>query len=88
MTWIRPPETVRRFTLHQLVQHWIAVALWFVLAGSVLAAGAGAGGIRPLHAAAGQGKMKAVAALLEFGADVNAKDKNGWTALIILMWPM
>ena len=53
MKWIRPPETVRRFTLHQLLQHWIAGALWIVLAGSVLAAGAGVGGSRPLHAAAG-----------------------------------
>jgi len=53
MNWINPPETVRRFTLQQLLQHWIAVALWIVLAGSALAAGAGAGGFRPLHAAAG-----------------------------------
>ena len=51
--WIRPPETVRRFTLHQLLQHWIAGALWIVLAGSTLAAGAGVGGSRPFHAAAG-----------------------------------
>ena len=53
MNWIRPPETVRRFTLHQLLQHWIAVALWIVLAGSALAAGAGVGESRSLHAAAG-----------------------------------
>ncbi len=53
MKWIRPPETVRRFTLHQLLQHWIAGALWIVLAGSALAAGAGVGGSRPLHAAVG-----------------------------------
>jgi tetratricopeptide (TPR) repeat protein len=53
MNWIRPRETVRRFTTHQLLQHWIAVALWIVLSGSVLAAVAGAGGSRPLHAAAG-----------------------------------
>ena len=53
MNWIRPPETVRRFSLHQLLQHWIAGALWVVLAGSALAAGAGVGGSRPLHAAAG-----------------------------------
>jgi thiosulfate reductase cytochrome b subunit len=53
MRWIRPPETIRRFTLHQLLQHWIAGALWIVLAGSALAAGAGVGGSRPLHAAAG-----------------------------------
>lgn len=53
MKWIRPPETVRRFTLHQLLQHWIAGALWVLLAGSVLAAGAGMGGSRSIHAAAG-----------------------------------
>ena len=53
MNWIRPPETVRRFSLHQLLQHWIAEAIWIVLAGSALAAGAGVGGSRPLHAAAG-----------------------------------
>lgn len=53
MNWIRPPETVRRFTPHQLLQHWIAGALWIVLAGSSLAAGAGVGGARPVHAAAG-----------------------------------
>ena len=53
MNWIRPPETVRRFTPHQILQHWIAGALWVVLAGSALAAGSGVGGSRPLHAAAG-----------------------------------
>jgi tetratricopeptide (TPR) repeat protein len=53
MKWIRPPETIRRFTLHQLLQHWIAVALWITLAGSALAGGAGVGGSRALHAAAG-----------------------------------
>jgi len=53
MNWISPPERVRRFTPHQLCQHWIAGALWIVLAGSSLAAGAGVGGSRPLHAAAG-----------------------------------
>lgn len=53
MKWINPPETVRRFTPHQLLQHWAAVALWIVLAGSAVAAGAGAGGSRPFHATAG-----------------------------------
>jgi cytochrome b subunit of formate dehydrogenase len=52
MKWIRPPETVRRFTPHQLLQHWVAGALWIVLVGSSLAAGAGLGGSRSLHAAA------------------------------------
>lgn len=53
MNWIHSTETVRRFTPHQLVQHWIAAALWIVLAGSSLASGAGFGGSRSLHAAAG-----------------------------------
>lgn len=53
MSWIRTPETVRRFTLHQLFQHWLAGVLWVVLAGSALAAGFGVGGSRPLHAATG-----------------------------------
>ena len=53
MNWIRPTETVRRFTPHQLLQHWVAGALWIVLAGSALAAGAGVGGSPSVHAAAG-----------------------------------
>jgi thiosulfate reductase cytochrome b subunit len=53
MNWINPPETVRRFTAHQLVQHWFAAALWIVLAGSAVVAGAGVGGSRSVHAAAG-----------------------------------
>ncbi|HWS15270.1 MAG TPA: hypothetical protein VN450_03660, partial [Candidatus Methylomirabilis sp.] len=55
MRWIHPPETVRRFSPHQLLQHWIAGALWIVLAGSSLAAGAG--GSRSLHAATGIGGL-------------------------------
>ena len=53
MNWIRPPETVRRFTPHQLLQHWIAGALWIVLAVSSLAAGAGFAGSRSFHTTAG-----------------------------------
>ncbi|MHB8831847.1 MAG: tetratricopeptide repeat protein [Desulfobacteria bacterium] len=53
MNWIRPTETVRRFTPHQLLQHWVAGALCIVLAGSALAAGAGVGGSLRIHAAAG-----------------------------------
>jgi len=53
MNWISPPETVRRFTPHQLLQHWIAGALWVVLVVSSLAAGAGFAGSRSLHATAG-----------------------------------
>ena len=61
MNWISPPETIRRFTPHQLIQHWIAAALWVVLAGSSLAYGAGVGGFRSIHAASG------IAALILFG---------------------
>lgn len=53
MTWIRPPETVRRFTVPQLTQHWLSAALWGILAGSAIAAGAGVAGSRALHAWAG-----------------------------------
>jgi cytochrome b subunit of formate dehydrogenase len=53
MKWINPPESVQRFSLHQLLQHWGAVAIWFVLSGSVLASGAGFSGFRSLHGAAG-----------------------------------
>lgn len=31
MNWINPPPTIRRFTLHQRVQHWIAAGLASVL---------------------------------------------------------
>lgn len=31
MTWINPPQTVRRFTLHQIIQHWTAAAVGAVL---------------------------------------------------------
>ncbi len=53
MNWINPPDAVRRFTPHQLLQHWIAVALWSVLVASSIAAGAGVPGSRFLHEAAG-----------------------------------
>lgn len=36
MNWINPPDSVRRFTVHQVAQHWIAAALGGVL---VLTAG-------------------------------------------------
>lgn len=71
MSWIHPPETVRRFTPHQLLQHWIAVALWIVLAGSSLSAGAGVGGSRSLHAAAG------IAGLFLLGYHAAALAANG-----------
>ncbi|GAB4231305.1 MAG: hypothetical protein OHK0028_06220 [Deltaproteobacteria bacterium] len=53
MTWIRTPETVRRFTIPQLVQHWISAAIWMILAGSAVAAGAGITAARVAHSWAG-----------------------------------
>ena len=37
----------------------------------------------PLHTAAGLNKIEAVAALISHGADVNARDKNGETPLML-----
>jgi ankyrin repeat protein len=42
---------------------------------------AGKDDLTPLHSAARQGKLKAVAVLLEHGADVNAADTHGCTPL-------
>jgi tetratricopeptide (TPR) repeat protein len=53
----------------------------FVIALLVLTAGAHAGDDSPLHAAVKQGDNAQVNALLTKGADVNAKDTNGWTPL-------
>jgi tetratricopeptide (TPR) repeat protein len=53
---------------HQLIQHWIAAALWIVLVATSLAAGAGIGVGRSLHAAAGI----AAVALLAYHACVLA----------------
>ena len=36
MNWINPPPTVRRFTRHQLIQHWTATGLAFILVASAL----------------------------------------------------
>lgn len=47
MTWLNPSDRVRRFTPHQIVQHWAAAALGGILALSAawssMATGAGAG---------------------------------------------
>lgn len=32
MNWVSPPDQVRRFSLHQLLQHVVATGLWLVLA--------------------------------------------------------
>lgn len=53
MNWIQPPETVRRFTVHQILQHGFAVGLWVLLLGSAIAAGWGISGVRSLHAVVG-----------------------------------
>ncbi len=54
MNWINPPDSVRRFTVHQVVQHWIAAALGGVL---VLTAGffpfPGGGAAAEIHVVAG-----------------------------------
>lgn len=31
MTWITPPDSIRRFTVHQRIQHWVATALGALL---------------------------------------------------------
>lgn len=37
MKWMNPPEVIRRFTLHQIAQHWAAVFLGAILAVSAAA---------------------------------------------------
>ena len=39
MNWINPPVAIRRFSLHQVVQHWAASGLWAVLAVSAAVSG-------------------------------------------------
>jgi ankyrin repeat protein len=39
------------------------------------------GKVAPIHMAAGRGQLDAIAALLDAGADKEAADENGWTAL-------
>lgn len=39
MNWINPPGTIRRFTWHQVAQHWAASAFWAVLAVSAAMSG-------------------------------------------------
>jgi ankyrin repeat-rich membrane spanning protein len=37
-------------------------------------------GFTPLHLASGGGKLEVVRLLVEHGADIDVKDKGGWTA--------
>lgn len=53
MTWINPPATIRRFSWHQLVQHWAATALWLVLAVTAALSGTAGRAWGTVHATAG-----------------------------------
>lgn len=59
MAWINPPETIRRFTLHQRIQHWaataIAAALIFSAALSHIVQGAWPGRIHIIAGLGGAG---------------------------------
>ncbi len=59
MNWINPPATIRRFTWHQVAQHWAATALWLVLAASAALSATVGGGWGTVHVTAGE-----IAALL------------------------
>ncbi|HEX9190550.1 MAG TPA: tetratricopeptide repeat protein [Candidatus Deferrimicrobiaceae bacterium] len=43
MNWLQPPETVRRFTPHQIVQHVAAIIAWLALTLTALLSSAGIG---------------------------------------------
>jgi len=49
MKWLQPPERVRRFTPHQILQHAIAVVVWAILALTALLGAVGAGWARNAH---------------------------------------
>lgn len=51
MNWINPPPSVRRFSIHQLAQHWIAACVAaFLCATAVLSIVPGTPGWKSLHA--------------------------------------
>ena len=59
-------------------------ALCVIFFAAVIGGGAFANShLPPLHQAAGNGDIAAVSALIDGGADVNEKDKDGWTPLHI-----
>ncbi len=53
MNWINPPGTIRRFTWHQVIQHWVGAALWVVLAVSAVFSGTAGVPGRTVHLTAG-----------------------------------
>lgn len=50
--WMDPPATIRRFTLSQIGQHWVATALWLLLMVTALFSGRFSGAAR-VHSDAG-----------------------------------
>ena len=57
-------------------------------AGADVDAKAGEEDLTPLHVAAAYGQVPAIMALLDAGANVNAKMKNGETPLDLARWRM
>jgi len=53
VNWVHPPDKVRRFSVHQLVQHGIATVLWMVLTISALSLSLGAVRWGEAHVGAG-----------------------------------
>lgn len=53
MNWVHPPEAVRRFSVHQLVQHGAAAVLWVVLILSALSLSFRVGRWGGVHVGAG-----------------------------------
>jgi len=67
--WLNAPSVIRRFTVHQIVQHWLAVAIGAVLIGTAMLSSVGAAASLPLHRAAA---AAAVALFLYHGLSVAA----------------
>jgi len=49
MNWLQPPESVRRFTPHQIAQHAVALAAWLSLTITALLSSVGGGWGRNAH---------------------------------------